>query len=799
MLFARQHPHLAPPAWVVSTMRQTLGLLFPHIRALTRTALFALGVLGTWESAVANDRAGEQIYRQRCASCHGATGEGTDDNYPHPLAGEKTLPQLARFIAKSMPKDSKDKCSPAEAGKVAGYIYEAFYSRDARERSKPPRVELARLTVRQYRNAIADLIGSFREPPPALVPGKAEQGLHGEYFKSRRFRNNEKLLERTDPTIRFDFGESGPNDKFDPNQFSIRWEGSVLAPETGEYDFVVRTDHAARFWLNDLKRPLIDALVRSGNDTEYRASLTLLGGRVYPLRLEFSKAKQGVDDSKDKKKKPKPVRASVALEWKPPGRAAEAIPQMSLFTNRFPQAYVVTTPFPPDDRSMGYERGTSISKAWDRATTDAAIEVADYVATHLADLSGTPDDAPDRNSRMRDFCRRFAERAFRRALSPEQQRLFVDHPFDHAGELEMNVKRAILLILKSPRFLYREIGSGNDGFDVASRISFGLWDALPDRELLKAAAAGKLATREEVLHQTERMLNDLRTRAKLREFFFGWLKLDPAPDLSKDPKRFPGFDASIASDLRVSLDLLLQDVIWSDESDFRQLLLSDHLYLNGRLGKFYGYDLPADASFQKVRLNTQERAGVLSHPYLMAAFSYAATSSPIHRGVFLARNVLGQALRPPPDAFVPLPADLHPSLTTRERVALQTRPDACQSCHSMINPLGFTMEHFDAVGRYQEKEREKPIDASGAYLTRSGQRVSFNGVRDLATFLAGSEETQEAFIERLFHNLVKQPVRAFGPQKLSELRRLFADKQYNVRKLTVDIITESAMIGKESP
>ena len=105
----------------------------------------------------------------------------------------------------------------------------------------------------------------------------------------------------------------------------------------------------------------------------------------------------------------------------------------------------------------------------------------------------------------------------------------------------------------------------------------------------------------------------------------------------------------------------------------------------------------------------------------MATFAYTSTSSPIHRGVFLARNVLGQMLRPPPEAFTPLPAELHPSLTTRERVALQTQPQACQSCHSMINPLGFTLEHFDAVGRYQAKEKDKPIDAAGSYLTRSGE------------------------------------------------------------------------------
>jgi hypothetical protein len=745
-------------------------------------------------AGAAEGNSGEQIYRQRCASCHGPKGEGTEENYPNPLVGEKSVAQLANFIARKMPKDSPDKCKGPDAEKVAAYIYETFYSKEARDRNKPPRIELSRLTVRQYRNAVADLIGSFRSP------GRwdSQHGLQGEYFKGRHFRDNERVLERVDAAVKFDFGEAGPvADKFDASQFSIRWEGGVLPPETAEYDFIVRTEHAARLWINDNKRPLIDAWVKSGNDTEYRASIFLLGGRVYPLRLEFSKAKQGVDDSKDKKKKPKPVKAAIVLEWKLPQRAAEVIPQRSLSPSRFAQGFVVATPFPPDDRSVGYERGTSISKAWERATTDAAIEVANFVATHLGELADIKDDSADRSSRVRDFCRRFAERAFRRPLSVEQQRLFIDRQFERGGDLETVVKRVLLFVLKSPQFLYRELDGGRDGYDVASRLSFGVWDSLPDQELLQAAAEGKLATREQVIRQAERMVKDLRTRSKLRDFFFQWLKIDPVPELSKDPKRYPGFDASVASDLRTSLDLFLEDVLWGDASDFRQLLLADYLYLNGRLARFYGVDLPADAPFQKVQLNPLERAGVLSHPYLMATFAYTASSSPIHRGVFLARNVLGQSLRPPPEAFVPLPADLHPSLTTRERVTLQTQPRACQSCHNMINPLGFTLEHFDAVGRFQDKDRGKPIDASGAYLTRSGQRVTFGGVRELAAFLAGSDEMHEAFVQRLFQYFVKQPIRAFGPGKLVDLRQAFADNRYNVRKLIVEIVTEAALTASE--
>src|SRR5207253_2465340 len=120
-----------------------------------------------------------------------------------------------------------------------------------------------------------------------------------------------------------------------------------------------------------------------------------------------------------------------------------------------------------------------------------------------------------------------------------------------------------------------------------------------------------------------------------------------------------------------------------------------------------------------------------------ANYAYTATSSPIHRGVFLARNVLGVSLRPPADAFTPLAPELHPKLNTRERISLQTSPKQCMSCHNVINPLGFTLESYDAIGRFRAQENGKPIDASGSFVTRSGNTAKFNGARDLARFLAG--------------------------------------------------------------
>jgi hypothetical protein len=331
---------------------------------------------------------------------------------------------------------------------------------------------------------------------------------------------------------------------------------------------------------------------------------------------------------------------------------------------------------------------------------------------------------------------------------------------------------------------------------VAARLSFGLWDSLPDQELLAAATSNRLSSKEQIAQQAQRMLGDLRARDKLHGFLMTWARADHGLDLAKDPKKFPGFDDGVIADLRTSLELFLDDVASSERADFRELLLSEELFLNGRLAKFYGANLPVEAGFAKAKVDAGRRAGVLTHPYLMTSFAHSGESSPIHRGVFLARGVLGVALRPPPEAVTPLAPELHPTLTTRERVTLQTKPNQCMTCHAVINPLGFTLEHFDAVGRFREQDRGRPVNALGGYQTRSGRNVTLKNARELATFLARSEEVQAAFVEQMFHYLVQQPVRAYGPRTLDGLRQKFAAEGYNIRKLAVEVMAVSAFASR---
>lgn len=275
--------------------------------------LIAAAILSGPLPLPAADHPGRAVYDQHCVRCHGTDGAGTAD-VPDPLVGDRSVNQLADSIEETMPQDDPSLVTGEAARQVAEYIHGAFYSAVARDRNHPPRVAFSRLTVRQYRNTVADLIGSFRGLTPAV---DSRRGLHGEYFLSRDFdRARGLVFERVDPQVDFSFGLEGPDpERFHPNRFGIRWSGSIVPPETGTYEFVIRTEHSARLALNASRHglPLINATVRSGDGTEYRAHAFLLGGRAYPVRLEFSKASRGVPKNQDPTSN-----ASISLLWRPP-------------------------------------------------------------------------------------------------------------------------------------------------------------------------------------------------------------------------------------------------------------------------------------------------------------------------------------------------------------------------------------------------------------------------------------------------------------------------------------------------
>jgi hypothetical protein len=739
-----------------------------------------------YKKNLAAPRAGEVVYRQDCMSCHGPVGEGVAGKADEPLVGEKSIASLAKYIAREMPENDPGTLSMADATASAEYIHKAFYSGEARARNHPPRIELAHLTVRQYRESIADLLASLRNATSTTETG----GLAGAY-RERPERDPKKpdqnrpevtFKQQVDPVIDFDFGDKAPDKGTFAAQFAINWTGSVHVPDTGEYEFRVTTPNGVRLYVNapengSEKNALIDIWVSSAMTRTAAAPIFLLGGRSYPLKLEFFKYKDKT--------------ASLKLEWRPPGGAWTVIPRTNLSPKSSSPVSVISVPLPPDDGSIGYERGASVSREWTEAIAKGALQVSGMIGPHLFALAGTKADAPDRGEKLKAFTLRFAQMAYRRPLTDEQK---ADLTAIYAASVvpEVAAKRAFIFTLSNPAFLYPGIGPQDD-YAVASRLALALWDSVPDAALLKAAAAGQLKDAAQVRLQAQRMMKDSRAKSKMRDFLHHWLHVEEGAEIAKDQKEYPGFDQGVVMDLRTSLDLVAESIVWSEASDYRQLLLSDTILMNERLAKFYGQKVEAGGGFQPVKMDADQRGGVLTHPFVLATFSYTKSSSPIHRGVFVTRNILGLMLKPPPMAIAFMDDKFDPSFTMREKVTELTSKPACMSCHVTINPLGFSFERFDAVGRVRSTDNKKPVDPTSDYTTSDGNVIKLTGARDVAVHAAESLSGQTGFVRNLFQEMVKQPPAAYSPELLGQLTQKFRADNFHVRNLAVEVAVVAAL------
>ena len=771
----------------------------PHMRFQIYLYVFSASV--AVQSAVAGSSfdeglhaKGAAIYISQCASCHGEKGEGGTKLYPEPLAGDASRKELAKLISDTMPEDDPETCVGADAEAVAAYVFDQFYSDAAQVRNRPPRIGLARLTGPQLRQSLADLYSHFGGTPKAT----SERGVKAIYFDGARWKNENKKIERVDPIIQFDFGHNSPGEGIDPKAFYICWEGGLLANATGRYEIIVRSTCSFVMDFGRIGRELINNHVQSGDKTEFRKTVTLTAGRVYPFKIDFIQ----------RERKTEQPTASVSLSWIPPNGTEQLIPTRNLITQGATPTFSLETELPPDDRSYGFERGIGIDRQWDESTTSAGLEFAQAASDELWPeyRKKHKKDSDENRAQLRAFLTEVVETAFRSPLSDELKKRYVDNQVDAVEDDAEAIQRSLLISLKSPRFLYPLIDQAQSrSARQLNRLTLTLFDSLPTNDwLIRKIQKNELEQVEAIRNLAREFVKDYRVQAKVRDMLHEWLNIKRFGEITKNEALFPGYDRELVSDLRDSLDAFLEDVIGSQSSDYRQLFLADWTYTTDRLATFYGdawkpleNESTATGTVVLPRLrrsvrDSQHRFGLLSHPYLMSGMSYHETTSPIHRGVFLIRNVFGRTLRPPNEAFTPLSPDLHPDLTTRERVALQTSPDSCQVCHTKINGLGFALENFDAAGKFRSQEKAKSLDASGKYVDRDGVEVSFSGPRELAEYIVSSHDAHRAFVNRAFQHFVKQPAAAFGPATLDELIDRFQKNNFNISELIVEISVVAA-------
>jgi mono/diheme cytochrome c family protein len=360
-----------------------------------------------------------------------------------------------------------------------------------------------------------------------------------------------------------------------------------------------------------------------------------------------------------------------------------------------------------------------------------------------------PDTPEQDESRAEEILSILTRRAYRRPVTAED--LEGPMAFYREGYLEdgfeAGLEEALSAILVSPEFLFR-IEQEPEGMppggayrisdlELASRLSFFLWSSIPDDALLEAAVRGDLSKPALLEKETRRMLADPRSRALADNFAGQWLHLRNLESFNPDLRLFPDFDDNLRQSFRQETELLFDSMVREDRSVL-DLLKADYTFLNERLAKHYGIPHVYGSRFRRVPLPEESRrGGVLRHGSILSVTSYATRTSPVIRGDWILQNILGTPT-PPPPADVPDLDDntVSAMLSGRERLAEHRANPACASCHNLMDPIGFALENFDAVGRWRTMEAGRPVDASGGLPDGS----TFEGVRGLEQALLNRPE-----------------------------------------------------------
>ena len=310
------------------------------------------------------------------------------------------------------------------------------------------------------------------------------------------------------------------------------------------------------------------------------------------------------------------------------------------------------------------------------------------------------------------------------------------------GAFDQGIGFALERLLADPEFLYRierdpvDVESARNysinDVELASRLSFFLWSSIPDDTLITLAEQGTLSDPDVLERQIRRMLSDERSRALVENFAGQWLHLRNIKSVYPDPLEFPEFDENLREAYQTETELFLESLLREDLS-LLELLRADYTFVNERLAEHYGIPNVYGSRFRKVTFAPNERAGLLSHGSLMTVTSYPNRTSPVLRGKWVLENLLGA---PPPEPPPDVPtleeenADGEP-LSMREAMVMHRENPACSVCHAPMDPIGFSLENFDAIGAWRSmSESLKPIDASGV-LPDGAAFEGPTGLRDL--------------------------------------------------------------------
>ncbi len=417
---------------------------------------------------------------------------------------------------------------------------------------------------------------------------------------------------------------------------------------------------------------------------------------------------------------------------------------------------------------------------------------------------------------VNDFIGGFAARAYRRPLT-DAERTQLLNVYSAARAQSMTYQEAmemlLQVVLQSPAFVYMfEAGDGDatattrklKSYEVASRLSYFLWDTMPDDALLAAVESGELDDPEGLTTHAKRLLDDPRAERAVQRFMSEWLQLDGGvlhnalEEVDKDPTLYPEFNPELRAAMRIETEAFVKRAFFEENGTLEDLLSANYAYVNGPLAALYGVQGPADAdTWEWVQLDPAQRGGILTRSAFLSVLSTKTVTAPIRRGVWVIEEMLCSELGTPPpnanDVTVEGGVVDGEERTVREDVIARTTSGECANCHNIINPAGFTFESYDAIGRWQTEEVTTglPIDSSGAIATSGDVDGPVNGAVELSSKLASSARVRTCFAERWYKQAIGDELGDLDTCSLDEIEASFVQGG-SMHDLVLSIIASDA-------
>jgi mono/diheme cytochrome c family protein len=391
-----------------------------------------------------------------------------------------------------------------------------------------------------------------------------------------------------------------------------------------------------------------------------------------------------------------------------------------------------------------------------------------------------------------------ARRAYRRPVTARETASllrFVDLAKSDGHNTEKALQLAIQAMLVSPNFLYRVERDANptdplqvhqvSQLELASRLSYFLWSSTPDEALLSLAEAGKLRDAGVLRQQVQRMLADPRSNALAANFAGQWLEIRNLDVAEPDPKKFPEWNPELRDAMKAETTLFF-DHILKDNRSIAEFLNAKYTFLNERMAKLYGIDGVTGPEFRRVELTTDQRGGVLSHASVLTVSSYANRTSPVIRGKYVLGNILGTPPPPPPPDVPNLDeAAVGTTGSMRQQLEKHRSNPTCASCHSRMDPLGFGLENYDAIGRWRTADGTFPVDSSGTLP--DGKTFSTPaGMRDILT--GQLPQFSRTLVEKMMTYALGRGLKAYDRRTVESINSAMAADGYRFQTLIQQIV-----------